>query len=205
MLGIHDFGWFVLAGLLLNITPGADLLYITARAGAGGVRAGVLASLGVSAGCLVHICLAVLGLSALLYAWVELFWVVKLAGAAYLLYLGVSMFFSKATPARKAPAKGKAIFWQGFLTNALNPKVALFFLAFLPQFVTPHSPDAPLAFLLLGAVFSTNGFIVGAGAAFLVSKAALGLRNRPWIGVWLKRMAGSLFVYFGVRLALSER
>ncbi|MBE0496763.1 MAG: LysE family translocator [Campylobacterales bacterium] len=205
MFGIHDFGLFVLAGLLLNITPGADLLYITARAGSGGFGAGFKASLGVGAGCLVHISLAVLGLSALLYQWAHLFMVVKLIGAVYLLYLGVSMLLSQAKPTQKTHLKSEAIFWQGFLTNALNPKVALFFLAFLPQFVAPNSPEAPLAFLVLGLVFSVNGLVVSAGVALVASKAAVRLGQNPWIGLWLKRMAGSLFVYFGVRLALSER
>jgi len=205
MFGIHDFGLFVLAGLLLNITPGADLLYITARAGSGGFGAGLKASLGVGVGCLVHIALAVLGLSALLYQWAHLFVVVKLIGAAYLLYLGLFMLFFSAKSAQKSPPKGKAIFWQGFLTNALNPKVALFFLAFLPQFVTPNTPDAPLAFLVLGLVFSVNGLVVSAGIAFLASRAAHHLGQSPWVGLWLKRMAGSMFVYFGVRLALSEQ
>src|SRR5271167_2099108 len=140
MLGIHDLWLFVLAGLLLNITPGPDTLYIVGRSSTQGARAGAVAALGIGAGALVHICAAALGLSAILAASATAFNTVKIIGAVYLLYVGIGLIRSAAaiaappiaTERRLASLRG--IFLQGFLTNVLNPKVALFFLAFLPQF-----------------------------------------------------------------------
>src|SRR5271167_4002545 len=140
MLGIHDIGLFVLSGLLLNITPGPDTLYIVGRSATQGPRAGAVAALGIGAGALVHICAAALGLSVILAASAAAFNTVKIIGAVYLLYVGVGLIRSAAaiaappiaTERRLASLRG--IFLQGFLTNVLNPKVALFFLAFLPQF-----------------------------------------------------------------------
>src|SRR4051812_41667786 len=141
MLGIHDFWLFILSGLLLNVAPGPDTAYIVGRSVQIGWRAGAAAALGVSTGCLVHVFGAAIGLSALLAASSVAFTAVKWAGAAYLCFLGIKMLLSRPHgPADDAAAASVAIplrqvFWQGALTNALNPKVALFFLAFLPQFV----------------------------------------------------------------------
>ncbi len=145
MFGAQDLLTFILAGLLLNITPGADTLYIVGRSTAQGVRAGVVAALGIGAGCIVHIVAAAIGLSAILAASSTAFTIVKYLGAAYLAYLGISMLRvqGKTQEVRsELPAVSLAkVFWQGFLTNVLNPKVALFFLAFLPQFIAPDSPS----------------------------------------------------------------
>src|SRR6185436_13582212 len=139
MFGIHDVGLFVLAGLLLNITPGPDMLYIIGRSTGQGFRAGAAATLGVSAGCSVHIAAAALGISALITASATAFTILKIAGAAYLIYIGISMMKTKTgdrplatvrPDGPSAPSGLSPIFWQGFLTNATNPKVALFFLAF---------------------------------------------------------------------------
>src|SRR3954464_15528456 len=138
MPGTHDLWLFVLSGLLLNITPGPDTLYIVARSTTQGFRGGAMAAMGIGAGTLVHILAAVLGLSAILAASATAFTVVKVAGAIYLLYVGISLLRSQpaahAAP-RTEPAPRGTVFMQGFLTNVLNPKVALFFLALLPQFV----------------------------------------------------------------------
>src|SRR5271167_2979569 len=161
MLGIHDLWLFVLAGLLLNITPGPDTLYIVGRSSTQGARAGAVAALGIGAGTLVHICAAALGLSAILAASAAAFNAVKIIGAVYLLYIGIGLIRS-ARANSSAQADGSAptasgnrltsmrgILIQGFLTNVLNPKVALFFLAFLPQFVGSAATSNPLAFLFL--------------------------------------------------------
>ena len=140
MLGIHDLALFILSGLLLNITPGADTLYIVGRSTTQGFKSGAMAAFGIGAGCFVHILAAALGLSAILAASATAFTVVKLVGAAYLLYLGISLLRSnaRAQPAeeeRRASIPLRSIFAQGVMTIVLNPKVALFFLAFLPQFI----------------------------------------------------------------------
>jgi threonine/homoserine/homoserine lactone efflux protein len=161
MLGIHELWLFVLSGLLLNVTPGPDTAYIIGRSIQLGWRGGAAAAIGISCGCLVHVLGAAIGLSALLMASSTAFALLKLAGAAYLLFTGMQMLLSRARQltdvALDAGATSLAsVFWQGALTNVLNPKVALFFLAFLPQFVDAASAHKTLAFLLLGRSSSST-------------------------------------------------
>src|SRR3954468_21943461 len=151
-LGIHDFWLFVASGIVLNVTPGPDTLYIVGRSVAQGRRAGAVSALGISSGCLVHTVAAAVGLSALLASSAAAFTIVRYAGAVYLIYLGVRLVCGRddrkrgshppavAAPASRTTGAAWAVYRQGLLTNLLNPKVALFFLAFLPQFVDPHSP-----------------------------------------------------------------
>ena len=210
MFGIHDLWLFVVSGLLLNITPGPDTLYIVGRSSTQGLRAGAVAALGIGTGALVHICAAALGLSAILAASATAFTAVKIIGAAYLVYVGVSLIRSKSSTQSSPIASGirptpmRGIFFQGFLTNVLNPKVALFFLAFLPQFVSSDAPSKPLAFLFLGAIFDFNGTIwnllVGWSAARISSR--LGASDQ--FEKWFNRCVGALFVYVGIRLALAH-
>lgn len=241
MYGVHDIWLFVVSGLLLNITPGPDMLYIIARTtacgtcGTHGLRAGMAAALGIGAGCSVHIAAAAFGLSAVLATSATAFTVVKLLGAAYLLYMGCTMLLARKGPAAPAaPATGhpamphgrgqngtstgqtpqaplRRVFAQGFLTNALNPKVALFFLAFLPQFVDgggAGTPASPVAFLVLGCIFTVNGTLVNLlvawGAARLGSIFQAGaLAGR--FARWGDRCLGALFLFLGIRLALAEQ
>jgi threonine/homoserine/homoserine lactone efflux protein len=207
MLGIHDLPLFIASGLLLNITPGADSLYIATRSATQGFKAGVMAALGIGAGCCVHIVAAALGLSAILAASSTAFTVVKYAGAAYLVYVGWSMLRSRpakaATVNAMPPAPLRSIFAQGFLTNVLNPKVALFFLAFVPQFIEPAATHKALAFLVLGAIFNFNGTLWCLLLAWLSARVgALGMSRR--LGAWLSRAVGAAFIFLGVRLALSK-
>jgi len=208
-LGIHDLPLFVVAGLLLNLTPGADLLYVAGNTATGGRRAGMLAALGLGAGCLVHVTLAALGLSALLAASDLAFTLVKWVGAAYLVWMGVGMLRSRGTAASTPSAiDPRRVFWRGVLTNALNPKVALFFLAFLPQFIAPQGTHPALAFALLGLVFTVNGTLVTLAMAWLGSLAKerlAGNANVGQLGVWLQRAAGAMFVVLGVKLAVGGR
>jgi threonine/homoserine/homoserine lactone efflux protein len=206
--GIHDLGLFVLAGLLLNVTPGADTLYIAGRGATQGARAGAVAALGVGAGCVVHALAAALGLSAILATSATAFAIVKWTGAAYLVWLGIAMIVARSAVSNAAaPARASLgnVFAQGFLTNVLNPKVALFFLAFLPQFVAADAPHRVLAFLALGAIFNVNATLwnlfVGWSAARLGRRVAAG----GAAAAWLKRGVGALFVALGARLALSDR
>jgi len=162
---------FIAAGLLLNLTPGPDVLYIVTHALRHGARAGSVAALGITAGCFVHIFAAAVGVSALMAASATAFTVLKWLGAAYLLYVGLRMLMSRAPSAMAldgadpVAADLKTIFLRGFWTNALNPKVALFFLAFVPQFIAPAVENKALAFLLLGLLFNFNGLWVNIGWA----------------------------------------
>jgi threonine/homoserine/homoserine lactone efflux protein len=210
MFGTHDLALFVISGVLLNITPGPDMLYVVARSSGQGVRAGAAAALGIAAGCVVHIMAAAFGLSAVIAASATAFTVLKVLGAAYLVYVGVSLLATSrpslaAMPATDhGPARLRAVFVQGFLTNALNPKVALFFLALLPQFIDADAPSKPLAFLFLGAIFNLNGTLWNLLVAWSAAHLGAGFhRTRP--AVWLNRCIGGVFVYLGIRIAFAKQ
>ena len=209
MLGIHELWLFVLSGLLLNITPGPDTAYIIGRSVQFGWRGGVAAAIGISCGCLVHVLGAAIGLSALLMTSSTAFALLKFAGAAYLLVTGVQMLLSRSRPLMKVAVEGgqtslAAVFWQGALTNVLNPKVALFFLAFLPQFVDSASAHKTLAFLLLGAIFIFNGTLWCLGIAAFAARAATRIRRSEGAIAWINRALGGLFIYLGIRVAMLE-
>ena len=210
MLGIHEIWLFVLSGLLLNVTPGPDTAYIIGRSLQLGWRGGAAAAIGIGCGCLVHVFGAAIGLSALLMASSSAFAVLKLVGAAYLLFTGVQMLLSRPGPVAEAATAGAEtslvrVFWQGALTNALNPKVALFFLAFLPQFVAAESLHKTLAFLALGLIFIFNGTLWCLGVAAFAARAAGRLRQSAGAMAWISRVLGGLFVYLGIRVAMLER
>ncbi|MCW1912086.1 LysE family translocator [Luteolibacter sp. GHJ8] len=208
MFGIHDFGVFIGACVLLNLTPGPDTLYILGRSMAQGRTAGLASVLGIATGTVVHTLAAALGVSALLAASASAFMVIKFAGAAYLIYLGVRMLVTRGSDAVvptgfSSKGFGK-VFRQGLLTNVLNPKVALFFLAFVPQFISADSPSKFAAFLTLGFTF------VGTGTVWCLllvwASAWIGgrLRENQSFGAWLNRGAGALFVFLGFRLAAAK-
>jgi threonine/homoserine/homoserine lactone efflux protein len=210
MLGITDLWLFVMAGLLLNITPGPDMAYIMGRSAQLGVRAGAVAAIGITAGCWVHITAAALGLSAILATSAEAFLILKLAGAAYLVWVGVSLLRhagagSAANDDGAAATSLRAIFLQGFLTNALNPKVALFFLAFLPQFISAEAPSKALAFIALGLIFCATGTLVCLAIAWSTARASSAFRAGGTTRAWIERALGGLFVLLGVRLAFLQR
>jgi threonine/homoserine/homoserine lactone efflux protein len=209
MFGIHDFALFITTGILLNLTPGPDTLYILARSVAHGRRAGVASALGISVGSIFHTCAAALGLSAVLAtsAWAFLF--VKLAGAAYLIFLGVRALLEKrnelAMPAKFKRRSATAAFRQGIVTNILNPKVALFFLAFLPQFIEANAPSKTIAFVVLGLIFVTTGTIWCLMLAWFSGSFSVRLRESPTWTALLNRAVGSLFILLGIRLAVAAR
>lgn len=217
MTGIDHLGLFILAGLLLNLTPGPDVLYIVAQGMKRGARAGVMAALGITAGVFVHIAAAALGVSALIAASSTAFALLAWLGAAYLIYVGWSMLGlgkrrlnaidSVAMNPTMTGADGQLTHWnifvQGFWTNALNPKVALFFLAFLPQFINPAADNKGLSFLLLGLLFNFNALPVNLGYALLAAWAARRL-SLAQVGMrQFERLAGVLFIAFGLKLAFS--
>lgn len=208
MFGTTDLALFVVAGLLLNITPGPDTLYILGRTALQGWRGGAVAALGIGAGLFVHTFAAAVGLSALLAASATAFTILKWVGAAYLVYLGVSLLIAHPPIAQRTPAVRAAslrtVFLQGFLTNVLNPKVALFFLAFLPQFVDPGASNKTLTFLFLGVVFNFNGTLWNLFVAWSAARVASSLNRSGHFALWLNRAVGALFVYLGIRLVTSH-
>lgn len=210
MLGIHELWLFIISGLLLNITPGPDTAYIIGRSVQFGWRGGAAAALGVATGCLVHVFGAAIGLSALLAASSAAFMLVKWIGAAYLCWMGLKMLLSRPQQSVGDPPAGSAamalrqVFLQGALTNVLNPKVALFFLAFLPQFVSSDSPHKAAAFLALGLIFVFNGTLWCLGVAAFAASAAGRIRQSGKALLWINRTLGGLFVYLGIRVALLQ-
>lgn len=202
MIDAHSLALFVMAGLALNLTPGPDMLYVAARSASEGRAAGVVSALGIGAGTLVHIAVVATGLAALLRAVPLAFLVVRLGGAAYLIWLGTRALMSRA-PAHDMPPEPAplgATFRQGVITNVLNPKVALFFLAFLPQFTDAARGSVALQVVALGLLFDTTGTIVNLAVAAGSSGAAARLRGRSRAGMVLQKATGGLFIALGLRL-----
>lgn len=209
MFGTHDLAFFALSVLLLAITPGPDTFYIVGRSSTYGWKWGAVAVLGVAAGIFVHIFAGALGLSALLAASATAFTVIKWLGAAYLVYIGVTLLVARQNVSPTTIAAPKVlslrrVFTEGFFTNVLNPKVALFFLAFLPQFIDSAAANKPMSFLFLGVVFN----VIGSSWNLFTAWSAAYLRgrwNRNGKGtVWLNRTLGAIFVFLGIRLAFAR-
>lgn len=210
MFGIHDLALFIVSGLLLNIMPGPDSLLIMTRSATQGWRAGCAAVLGIATGTFVHVFAAAAGLSAVLATSATAFTVVKYVGAAYILYMAIGLLRSKrggatAAVATVAPLPYRRIFAQGFLTNVLNPKVALFFLAFVPQFIDAGAPNKALAFIVLGCIFNLNGMLWSNALSVFTAQASARLKLSPLVSLWLNRVTGGLFIWLGVKLALSKQ
>jgi threonine/homoserine/homoserine lactone efflux protein len=194
---------------MLNITPGNDMLYVATRSTSQGVKAGVVSALGIAGGCIVHLLAAVAGLSAVIANSAIAFDIIKYVGAAYLIYLGVKAFVSKQSKfsiddkiEKRSLSK---IFWQGVLTNVLNPKVALFFLAFLPQFIHPEKGNTSLQILLLGLWFNFSGTIVNCIVALLFGKMGNWLADKQGFIKWQNKITGLLLIGLGIKVALSSR
>jgi len=199
---------FLLATLALNLTPGPDMLYIIARSVGQGRAAGIASALGIAGGCVVHTLAVAFGLAQLLAALPSAFDVVRYAGAAYLVYLGIRQLRTRPNlPAARAIGHDDlaTVFLQGVTTNVLNPKVALFFLAFLPQFTDPARGSLALQIVLLGALFNISGTIVNVAVALLASRAGDWLRGRLGASLLFRWATSGMFIGLGVRLALMER
>ena len=200
---------FIAAGWLLNLTPGPDVLYIVSHGLRSGARAGMVAALGIISGCFVHVFAAAAGLSALLATSATAFTLLKWTGAAYLLWMGVKLLLSHGGRLDLASASAPeanlwAVWRRGFLTNVLNPKVALFFLAFVPQFIPADAAHPALSFLLLGVLFNINSLPVNLGYAWLAAWAARRVLLLQRAMCWMDRAAGVLFIGFGLRLAFTD-
>ncbi|MEO7741759.1 MAG: LysE family translocator [Usitatibacter sp.] len=202
-------GLYVVASLALIATPGQDMLYVITRSLAQGRLAGVCSAVGVIIGILVHTALAALGVASILMASEALFLALKLIGAAYLVYLGIRLVFTRAPegrpggqPPRLSPL---ALVWQGILSNVTNPKIILFFLAFLPQFVDPASAHPTRDLVFLGVLYAALGLPVKVGVALAAGSLSERVLRKPAVLAWVNRVSGGVLVALGLRLAATER
>jgi RhtB (resistance to homoserine/threonine) family protein len=209
MVAVHDYALFVFTAILLNVTPGPDTLFILGRSLSNGRNAGIASALGISTGCLFHTFAAAFGLSAVLATSTLAFSVVKYGGAAYLIYMGVKTLGAKGPAVVDAAAdKGVStwtVFKQGALTNVLNPKVALFFLALLPQFVDAGAAHPVPAFFALGLTFIATGTVWCLLVALLAARFSTWLRRSETASRVMNRVSGAVFLGLGVKLAVAER
>ncbi len=209
MFGIQNFSLFLISCILLNLTPGQDTMFIIGRGIAQGRKAGIISVLGIMSGVLIHTSFAALGLSAILATSSLAFSIVKYAGAGYLIWIGVGFLRNgrhndKLEAIERKRLSSWTIYRQGVLTNLLNPKVSLFFLSFLPQFVDPQTEFVLIPFIVLGMTFFTTGsiwcMVLVYGSAWLTDR----FRNRTAMGGILKKLTGTLFVGLGIKLAFSH-
>jgi RhtB (resistance to homoserine/threonine) family protein len=210
MFGIENYWGFVIAGIILNLTPGADTMYILTRSVAQGRKAGYYSVFGIATGASVHTLLASLGLSVILAKSATAFMIVKYLGVAYLVYLGIKMIIEKnnvfeSTYQQLDQINLQKIYRQGIFTNLLNPKVALFYLAFMPQFINPDLAGGTLPFLLLGLTFMTTGTVWCLFLAYSASYVTKTLRNNDRIGKRMQKLSGFIFIGLGIKLLINKR
>jgi threonine/homoserine/homoserine lactone efflux protein len=209
MFNFQNLYLFFITSLLLNFAPGNDMLFVASRSVSYGVKAGIASAAGVFAGCFVHILGAVLGLSIIISKSAYLFGLIKYAGAAYLVYLGVRAVLSKQAIDPKKDEPGNAgylsLFKQGALTNALNPKVAIFFLSFLPQFVEIHSPFVKVQLLILGLWFAMQGTLVLIIVACILGKAKDFFSRNPKVWQIQEKVTGFILIGLGIKIALTTK
>jgi threonine/homoserine/homoserine lactone efflux protein len=209
LFGTHDYFAFLIAGIALNLVPGQDTLYIIGRSLAQGRTAGIVSVFGIGSGCLVHVTAAALGLYAILALSPLAFTAMVVLGGLYLIWLGISTWrHRKSARPGVAPAASYGSLWlvyrQGFLTNLLNPKVALFFLAFLPEFIDPASGYGALSFFFLGGTFMVTGTIWCLIVALGASAFADALRDNPKIQWCFDLFASLLFAGLGAAILLTH-
>lgn len=208
MFGIINFGAFLISGILLNITPGTDTMYILGRSVSNGRVAGYLSALGIGTGSVIHTLFAAFGLSIILAESELAFGIVKYIGAVYLVFLGIKTFLKRKTdPAVKKETTSKnnfRIYVSGALTNVFNPKVALFYLAFLPQFIDSNYSNSFITFSILGLTFTITGTLWGLALATFSNRLSQRIINNSGIKMWLDRITGGVFVLLGIKLALSK-
>lgn len=211
MFGTQNLSLYLVSCVMLNLAPGQDTLFILGRSIAQGRKAGIVSVAGIMTGILIHTFLAAIGLSAVLATSALAFSIVKYAGAAYLIWIGIGLFRNGSTERSLKPDRETAqqsawtVYRQGVLTNVLNPKVSLFFLSFLPQFVNPHTEYTFAPFFLLGMILFTTGstwcMILACCSSWLTGR----LRGPSSVGAWIKRLTGALFIGMAIKLALSRQ
>lgn len=210
MFGIENYIGFIVAGIALNLTPGADTMYILTRSISQGRKAGIYSVLGITTGGLIHTIFASLGLSIILSQSATAFAIVKYVGVAYLVYLGIKMIIDEKNTFDNhnqniERLNLKKIFKQGVVTNVLNPKVALFFLAFLPQFINPDYATGTLPFMILGVTFMTTGTLWCLFLAYAASLITKTLRENDKIGMIMQKVSGLIFIGLGIRLMIQKQ
>ena len=209
-MGIENFLTFMATTLFFIMTPGLDTVFILNKSIGQGRKAGIYATLGINAGILVHTTFAALGLSLIVAKSVVAFTVLKYLGAAYLIYLGIAKIVSKETiiktgTIKKASNTSKQNFISGVVNNVLNPKVALFFLAFFPQFIKRESIGSPVPFIILGATYAVMGVLWLLMLTMFASTFSKKLTDNPQSGKWINRFSGIAFILMGLKVALTKR
>lgn len=210
MFGIDNYLGFIVAGIILNLTPGADTMYILTRSISQGPKAGIYSVFGITTGGLIHTIFASLGLSIILAKSATAFAIVKYLGVAYLVYLGIRMMIDKRNSFDNNSQKTeqldlKKIYRQGVITNVLNPKVALFFIAFLPQFINPDYVTGSLPFMILGLTFMTTGTLWCLFLAYAASRITNTLRANDRIGMIIQKISGFIFIGLGIKLLTQKQ
>jgi threonine/homoserine/homoserine lactone efflux protein len=210
MIGINHYETFLFAGILLNLTPGNDTIYILSRSIAHGRNAGILSALGIGSGSVVHTMAAAFGLSIIISKSILIFSIIKYLGAIYLVYIGVRMFadisrLNLKEGTNRIQKKSLNIYRDAALTNILNPKVAMFFIAFLPQFIDPSYKNNVVPFMTLGLTFTFTGTVWCIVLAFFSSQIFLKLRNNPKLSSYLNKTCGSILIGLGIKLAFVDR
>ena len=203
-MGIENFVTFMVTTLLFIMTPGMDTIFVLNKSIGQGRKSGVYATLGVNTGVLSHTLLAALGLSVLISQSVFALTIIKYSGAVYIIYIGFLNLRNKKGVGEIQPhKKAKSDFWSGFLTNTLNPKVALFFLALFPQFIEPTQIKNPIPFILLGCTYAVIGIIWYLILTMFASGFSQKIKNNPNVGIWLNKLSGIVFMLMGILIALS--
>ncbi|WP_410985587.1 LysE family translocator [Bacillus cereus] len=206
MYGIINYEVFLLTGILLNLIPGADTMYIVGRSISQGRKAGVYSVFGIITGSLVHTLLVAFGLSIILTKSIVLFNTIKVIGVIYLVYLGIKMIFDKTNVAFQASSNKlniRKIYLQGLLTSLTNPKVSLFFIAFLPQFIDTKA-SGPMPFIILGLTFTVTGLLWCLFVAYFSSCVTKKLRGNQKVGMILNKVTGMIFIGMGLKLLQTK-
>ena len=212
MLEIDHFLVFLSAGLLLNISPGPDMIYVATRSSTQGKMAGIVSSLGIGTGALLHVMAAAVGLSAIIFYSTMAFQVVKWVGAIYLIYLGIKSVLNARKGARNQdnPLKQQreplsSIYRKGIFVNLLNPKVAVFFMAFLPQFVDPSSSYFTINVILLGLIFDLSGTLINIVVAYCFASLGNWLKDKPMFHTLKSWVSGIIYILLGIGIAASNK
>src|ERR1700761_2092676 len=209
-MGVENFLTFIIAATIFAITPGLDIMFILNKSIGQGKKAGIYATLGINTGVLVHTIFAALGLSLIIARSVLAFSVLKYLGAAYLVYLGISKLISKETlfkteVSNKPASTNKQNYISGLINNVLNPKVALFVLAFFPQFIRRESINSPIPFIVLGVTYALIGITCLLLLTLFASTFSKRLADNPKASNWLNKFSGLTFILMGLKVALTKR
>jgi threonine/homoserine/homoserine lactone efflux protein len=207
-MGIHDFTAFLIAGILLNLLPGNDTIYILSRTIGQGKKAGLFSVFGIATGSLIHTTLAAFGLSLIIVKSILLFNILRFAGAAYLIYLGIRMLLLKNQKFNTVSVKNKpgyVIYYQAVITNVLNPKVALFFISFLPQFIDPGYSKPYISFLLLGLTFTATGTLWCIILTLFATAISVSLKKNTSLAGIIDKVCGLTLVGLGIKIAFTKK